>query len=300
MRTRLMIVLAVMLMLTAGQALAANLVSNGSFEVGPAGWQHWWSPSEWNNFTVIEGEYFHQTTPAGLPTIGGIMQWEYMEPWTPTRTATYLEDGMNAWVDTSAGYGNPIAAGARFMKKKPGGNSDDPTNKFWSGIDQTLTGLTVGQKYLVTAWGANNLVASDDNEGGTTAADMRILVDTNGGVDARTASISSIALPVRQGGRYWLWSSIEGNDRLGNFADLGADDVTGYYMIDDSTSVRFTATGASATIFLLADTSNWDGRRVGITWDNVSVTAIPEPSSLVALGMPLLLGGLSLVRRRKS
>lgn len=132
---------------------------------------------------------------------------------------------------------------------------------------------------------------------------MRILVDPDAtNEDARLAPISSERVPNRPEGLFWLWSST-GNHRLGTLADTQAEDVTGFYAVYDRISVRFTATDTTARVFLLMDWRNQgaDGEDNGtcIAFDDFSVALVPEPSGFAVLGMPMLLGGLSLIRRFK-
>jgi hypothetical protein len=294
MRTRLLVVLAVMLMLTAGEAIA-NLAVDGGFETFPPSGR-WWAASPYYTFTVIDGVYYNRdwlTGASGLPRINGFPQPEWTNAsWNPY-TWKSLEYNMTAHADTSAGYDNPVKTGYLWLKKNPG------QARFYSGVDQIIYGLTPGLAYQVSVWGTSCSPSEADK------ADMRILVDTDAmNEDARLAPISSTAIPNRPEGRYWLWSNL-GNNRIGTLADTAADDVTGFYQIYDQISVQFVATDTTARVFLLMDWRNFDADgndngQTGIGFDDLSVTLVPEPSGLVALGLPALLGGLSIIRRRRS
>lgn len=298
MRAARFLLVTVLLLAVVSPAFTQNLVVSGGFEEGNYGWQHWWPYSPWNTFTVLQDEftgemvYYHRdgnTGPSGLPRENGVPGVEWIAGWTPSTTTTSNEYKMTPFVDYSAGYENPGYTGFHWLKKNP-----SPAGAPWySGADQLITGLTPGQKYVVNAWGFSG-AATDAG-----AADMRILVSPNGGTDARTAPISSARLANHANGRYWLW----GRNAVGTWDDTSAADVTGFYALYDNVNVEFTATGSSASVFLLMDWRTYDSNNdngIGIAWDGVSVTAVPEPSSLVALGSPVLLAGLALIRRRRS
>lgn len=292
MRTRWLVVMAALFVLASGQAMA-QIYDNGGFEVG-GGWPRWWVGSPWYTFTIIDGVYYHRdaaTGPSGLPVVNGFPMHEWTDPnWDPYNWKS-LEYNMTAHADTSAGYQNPVKTGYKWIKKNPG------NSRFYSGVDQIISGLIVGQTYEVSVWGAARAPSEAD------APDMRILVDPDAtNEDARLAPISSERVPNRPEGLFWLWSST-GNHRLGTLADTQAEDVTGFYAIYDRISVRFTATDTTARVFLLMDWRNQgaDGEDNGtcIAFDDFSVALVPEPSGFAALGMPMLLGGLSLIRRFK-
>lgn len=298
MRVARFLLVTVMLLAAVSPAFASDLVVSGGFEEGDYGWWHWWPHAPWNTFTVLQDEYtgemvYHHrdgnTGPSGLPRENGVPGVEWIPGYAPSATSKANEYKMTPYVDYSAGYDNPANTGFHWLKKNP-----SPAAASWySGADQILTGLVPGQTYRVSAWGFS-AAATDAG-----AADMRILVDPKGGIDARTASISSARLQNHANGRYWLW----GRNAVGTWDDTSAADVTGFYALYDNVNVEFTATGTSATIFMLMDWRNYDENTdngIGIAWDNVSVTAVPEPSSLVALGSPVLLSGLAFIRRRRS
>lgn len=267
------------------QAFAVTL-RNPGFDEGKAGWSgHWWSPWDWYTFTIcppdqsdppLPAEYIWRDWAVGavnLPTVNGFPQWDYISAWDPTIGATSggMSYGMTPYSDFSDGYDRPAYVGQQWMKKNPG-------NPYYSGVGQYAGCLEPGKVYEVSAWAVSSCEYSP--------ADMRILIDPNGGNDARVASISSAAVPNHPLGRYWIWSKT-GNNRIGNYVDVQGSDTAGAYSIYDRVSAQFTATSSQATIFLLMDSTPWvrgdgPGRDLGIGWDQVEIREVHAPVSTIA------------------
>lgn len=271
-----------MLVLASGHAVFGQqqLLRNPGFEIGNAGqYNVWWAPWDWYTFTVMpdaetgEMTYYFRNWAEGavnLHWINGFPSWTYIRGWNPVLGGSWEEEyGMTPHADYSGGYDNPVYTGRQWIKK-------NPTNPYYSGIAQFVGCLDVGKTYEVSAWGVSSSEVSPP--------DMRILVDPNGGNDARTAPISSQPVPHRPLGRYWIWSST-GNHRIGNYVDYWqspAPDVIGGYQIYDRVSVEFTATSSRATIFLLMDSTPWVigdgvGSGLGVGWDNVEIREVHPP-----------------------
>lgn len=275
------------------RAVGAVVLRNPGFDEGTAALAgHWWAPWDWYTFTICPPdqsdpppppEYIWRDCwvgPAGLPTSGeinGFPGWSSLGspqspyPFDPTVGVppADLDHRTCPWVDTSDGYDRPKKVGDQWIKQWQNRHT-------YSGVAQFIGGLEVGKTYEVSAYGFNSAEVNPP--------DMRILIDPNGGIDARTAPISSQPVPNRPRGRYWIWSST-GNNRIGDYSDLSSPDVTGCYCIYDKVSVQFMATSPGATIFLLVDGRNWNDypeNDFAVAWDQVSIREVHPPVSTIA------------------
>jgi len=248
---------ALALSISARCASAANLVVNGNFQfwtgglsgapsqLGDSGTGGYTKLTAWTVGSGSSGLLAFLFTPGAADTTGDhdVRFNDTFQLWGPGAGGGGVANGLPA---TSPDGGNYIALDAA------------PTYR-GSGISQTLTGLTAGQKYTVTFYWA---AAQQHGFDGATTEGVQVTFGS------QTQSTTTINLPSH-GFSGWMTAALQ-----------------------------FTADGATDTLNFLA-TGGPDGLPPFVLLDGVSVQPAPEPATLALMFGGVLAGVSLLRWRRR-